>query len=229
MRFAAAALGRRSGYFGRLKRRWCYSRTRLIDDPMREHQQAGFAIAAETADPSGPVIETERLRLRRHRLSDLEARIAITGDAHFMRFVGGIYDRQENWSRLLRYIGHWATLGYGLLAVEERATGRYIGDVGLARFERGLGADFDPFPEAGWMIAQTVSGLGYATEGVAAAIDWHEQTFGRQRQVCMIDPANHASLQVAAKLGFVPLREALNRGQPVLLHERTPPLPIGRD
>lgn len=229
MRFAAAALGRRSGYFGRLKRRWCYSRTRLIDDPMREHQQAGFAIAAETADPSGPVIETERLRLRRHRLSDLEARIAITGDAHFMRFVGGIYDRQENWSRLLRYIGHWAMLGYGLLAVEERATGRYIGDVGLARFERGLGADFDPFPEAGWMIAQTVSGLGYATEGVAAAIDWHERTFGRQRQVCMIDPANHASLQVAAKLGFVPLREALNRGQPVLLHERTPPLPIGRD
>jgi len=196
---------------------------------MREHQQAGFAIAAETADPSGPVIETERLRLRRHRLSDLEARIAITGDAHFMRFVGGVYDRQENWSRLLRYIGHWETLGYGLLAVEERASGRYIGDVGLARFERGLGADFDPFPEAGWMIAQTASGLGYATEGVAAAIDWHERTFGRQRQVCMIDPGNHASLGVAAKLGFVPLREALNRGHPVLLHERMPPRPLERD
>lgn len=196
---------------------------------MREHQQAAFATVDQTADPSGPLIETDRLRLRRHRLSDLEARIAITGDAGFMRFVGGVYDRQENWSRLLRYIGHWATLGYGLLAVEERATGRYVGDVGLARFERDLGADFDPYPEAGWMIAETASGLGYATEGMIAAIDWHERTFGRQRQVCMIDPANHASLRVAAKLGFTPFREALNRGHPVLLHERTPPLPMEQD
>jgi RimJ/RimL family protein N-acetyltransferase len=196
---------------------------------MREHQQPRFVMSDQPLETSGPVIETARLRLRRHRLSDLEARIAITGDAHFMRFVGGVYDRQENWSRLLRYIGHWATLGYGLLAVEERAAGHYIGDVGLARFERGLGADFDAAPEAGWMIAQTASGLGYATEGVAAAIDWHERTFGPQRFVCMIDPANHASLRVAAKLGFVPFREALNRGHPVLLHERTPPLPMGRD
>jgi len=196
---------------------------------MHEHQQPRFWVAETAADPSAPVIETARLRLRRHRLSDLEARIAITDDPDFMRFVGGVYDRQENWSRLLRYIGHWATLGYGLLAVEERATGRYIGDVGLARFERDLGADFDSYPEAGWMIAETASGLGYATEGVAAAIDWHERTFGRQRQVCMIDPANHASLRVAAKLGFVPVRETLNRGHPVLLHERTPPLPMEHD
>jgi len=196
---------------------------------MREHQQPRFALGNQPADIPAPTVETARLRLRCHRLSDLDARIAITGDADFMRFVGGVYDRQENWSRLLRYIGHWATLGYGLFAVEERATGRYVGDVGLARFERGLGPDFDPYPEAGWMIAEASSGLGYATEGVAAAIDWHERTFGRQRQVCMIDPANHASLQVAAKLGFVPFREALNRGHPVLLHARTPPLPMARD
>jgi len=170
--------------------------------------------------PCEPVIETARLRLRQHRLSDLEERLPITADPDFMRFVGGAYDRQENWSRMLRYVGHWVAFGYGLFAVEEKATGRYVGNVGLARFERGLGEDFDPFPEGAWMIAEWATGLGYASEGMAAAMAWQERTFGRSRFVCIVDPVNDASLRVAAKLGFRPYREGLNRGHPVLLHER---------
>lgn len=175
--------------------------------------------------PSGPAIETARLRLRQHRLSDLEARLPITSDPDFMRFVGGVYDRQENWSRMLRYIGHWVAFGYGLFAVEEKATGRYVGNVGLAHFERGLGTDFDPAPEGAWMIAEWASGLGYATEGMAAAIAWHEQRFGPTRHVCIVDPENAASLKVAAKLGFRPYREGTNRGHSVILHERSPTIP----
>jgi len=146
-----------------------------------------------------------------------------------MRFVGGAYDRQENWSRLLRYIGHWDILGYGLLAVEELETGRYVGDLGVAQFERGLGEDFDNSPEAGWLIAESASGHGYATEGVAAVMEWYERVFGRSRFVCMIDPANERSLRVAAKIGFRPYREALNRGHPVLLHERMPAFSSGAE
>lgn len=175
---------------------------------------------AELQQPLSPVIETDRLRLRRHRADDLEARIAITGDPHFMRFVGGVYDRQENWARILRYVGHWTIFGYGLFAVEDRASGRYVGDVGLAHFQRGLGDDFDDAPEAAWMMAEETSGRGYATEAMAAAITWHERSFGAHRQVCIVDPANAASLAVAAKLGFRPFRSGLNRGHEVLLHER---------
>ena len=150
--------------------------------------------------------------------------MAITGDPAFMRFVGGVYDRQENWSRIMRYIGHWDCFGFGLFAVEEKSTGRYVGNVGLARFERGLGPDFDPFPECGWMVAQWAEGQGYATEAMTAALAWYERNFGSGRQVCMIDLANEASLRLAEKLGFRRFREGLNRGQIVLLHERnTPP------
>jgi len=189
---------------------------------MRELQQPPSNFF-KSALPEGPVIETERLILRQDQPSDLEDRIAITNDPDFMRFVGGVYDRQENWARVLRYIGHWAALGFGLFAVEEKATGRYVGNVGLALFERGIGADFDSFPEAAWMIAQWAEGQGYATEAMRAAIDWHERRFGPQRLVCIIDPANEASLALAKKLGFLPYREGLNRGHPVLLHERIAP------
>jgi len=146
--------------------------------------------------------------------------MAITGDPAFMRFIGGVYDRQENWSRIMRYIGHWDCFGFGLFAVEEKSTGRYVGNVGLARFERGLGPDFDPFPECGWMVAQWAEGQGYATEAMSAALAWYERNFGSGRQVCMIDLANEASLRLAEKLGFRSYREAVSRGHPVLLHER---------
>ena len=172
------------------------------------------------ASPVGPALETARLILRQNRLSDLEDRIAITDDPDFMRFVGGVYDRQENWARLMRYIGHWACLGFGLFAVEEKGTGRYVGNVGLARFERGLGEDFDPFPEGAWMVAQWAEGQGYATEAMSAALDWYDRQFGPGRQVCIIDPANRASLRLAGKLGFRRYREGMNRGHTVFLHER---------
>ncbi len=142
-----------------------------------------------------------------------------------MRFVGGIYDRQENWARILRYMGHWAAFGYGLFAVEEKQSGRYVGNVGFARFERGLGDDFDPSPEAAWMLAQWAEGRGYATEAMQAAIDWYEGRFGRERLVCIIDPANLASLRLAERLGFRVYREGLNRGHTVLLHARNAPSP----
>lgn len=174
----------------------------------------------KSAVAGAPIVETARLVLREHRPSDLEDRMAITGDPEFMRFVGGIYDRQENWSRILRYVGHWAFFGYGLFAIEEKGSGRYVGNVGLAHFERGLGEDFDPFPEAGWMIAQWAEGRGYASEAMVAALEWHERSFGAARQVCMIDLGNDRSLRLAERLGFGVYREAENRGHAVLLHER---------
>ncbi len=168
-----------------------------------------------------PVIETARLRLRGHRADDLDARVALTAEAATMRFIGGApRGRQENWERLQRYAGHWALLGHGLFALEWQ--GRMIGEAGLARFERGMGADFDGAPEAAWLLAQAAAGRGLAREAMAAAIGWHEARFGTGRMVCLIGPDNHASLRLAAHLGFRPFREARYRDGPVVLLERLP-------
>jgi RimJ/RimL family protein N-acetyltransferase len=170
--------------------------------------------------PLGPVIETARLRLRPHRLSDLDARTAMTGDEYVMRFFDGTQSREDNWARLMRYAGHWALLGWGLFVVEEKATGRFVGEVGLSDFGRGLGKDFDGVPEAGWILDRWAAGKGFATEAIRAAIEWHERSIGCTRQVCIIAPQNAPSLRVAEKLGFRAYDRRIYHDHDVILHER---------
>lgn len=109
---------------------------------------------------------------------------------------------EEVWARLLRLIGHWASFGYGLFVVEEKATGEIIGEVGFADFRRGLGDGFDGYPEAAWRMDHSRRGLGYASEAMAAATKWLERKVKPCRTVCMIHPGNAPSLPLARRLNY---------------------------
>ncbi len=165
------------------------------------------------------MIDTDRLVLTRPTLADLDDSVAMTGEASVMAFIGGKpLTREEAWNKVLRNIGHWAAFGYGLFTVRERAGGGFVGEIGLAHFARGFGATFDPYPEAAWIMAQAGQGKGYATEAVAAAHEWLAREHGARRTVCIIDPANLASMRVAVKLGYVAFGEVEYRGaRPVML------------
>lgn len=149
------------------------------------------------------MIETERLLLRQHTLDDFDTMHAIWSDPEVVRFISAKPStRAETWNRLNRNAGHWALLGYGLFATIEKASGSHVGDIGVARFERGLGENFDPFDEAGWVLTLAAQGKGYATEAMAAIQDWHSEKFGPRRTVCIISPEHRGSLRVAEKLGY---------------------------
>ncbi|MDO6412962.1 GNAT family N-acetyltransferase [Sphingomonas sp. BIUV-7] len=155
-----------------------------------------------------PRIETARLILRGHGPQDMGARLRMTSDEEVVRHIGGeTQDPEENWTRILRYAGHWALFGCGIFAIEEKASGAFVGEAGFADFHRGLGPDFDPFPEGAWVFASEAQGKGYATEVMEAALAWRTEKFGPVRMVCLIGHENLPSLRVAAKLGFVPFAE----------------------
>lgn len=166
-------------------------------------------------------IETERLWLRPHRVDDLTACAAMWADPAVTRYIGGRpFSQEETWARLLRYIGHWAALGFGFWAVEEKATGEYAGELGFADFKREIEPPIDGAPEVGWAFVPRVHGRGYATEALRAVLAWGDTHLASGRTVCLVHPENAASLRVAEKVGFRESQRTTYKEQPVVLLAR---------
>ena len=160
-----------------------------------------------------PVIETARLKLRRHRIDDFAACAAMWGDPAVARFIGGKPStREEVWARILRYAGHWALLGFGYWAIEEKASGSFIGEVGLADFHRDLDPPLIDGPEAGWALQTASHGKGYGPEALSAALAWGHEHFAGETIYCLIDVDNISSIRLAEKCGFKRLRETTYKG-----------------
>lgn len=167
------------------------------------------------------LLKTDRLLLRTHAADDLDALFELAQDPSVSEFIRGLpTTREEARHRLLRYIGHWHLFGYGMLAVVERCSGSIIGEVGLANFRRGLGADFDTTPEAAWLFARHAHGRGLATEALTSMLHWFDQAFPGQRCVCIIDVNNTASIKLAARLNFHRYGAVKYRGADVAKLER---------
>jgi RimJ/RimL family protein N-acetyltransferase len=173
-----------------------------------------------------PKLETSRLRLHGHGLKDFAESAGLWADPEVVRFIGGRpFTEEEVWTRLLRYIGHWAALGYGYWVIRDKAGGRFVGEIGLADFRRNfdpaLGAPFAGAPEIGWALSPWAHGQGYASEAIQAVLAWAEQRFGPDtRTVCMINPDNAASIRAAQKAGYRPFARTTYKEAPSLLFER---------
>ena len=168
-----------------------------------------------------PGLETERLLLRAHRLEDFAECSAMWGHAEVARYIGGRpFPPDEVWTKLLRYVGHWALLGYGFWVLEEKGTGRFVGEVGFADFKRDIQPPLAGRPEMGWVLAPWAHGKGLATEAVRGALGWGATHLPSARTVCLISPENLASIRVAEKCGYREFQRTTFKGQPTLLFER---------
>ncbi len=176
-----------------------------------------------------PVLETPRLRLRGHRLEDLEPAFAMWADPAVLRYISKEPRSLHTvWTRMLRYPGMWALLGYGYWAIEERATGRFIGEAGFADFKRDMEPSFGDTPEAGWSLCAAAHGKGYGTEAVEAVLIWGDTHFGPDtRTVCMIDAGNAPSIRLARKCGYGEYGRTVFGGADVVLFSRPSMSPPG--
>lgn len=170
-----------------------------------------------------PRLTTARLVLRAPTVADYPASAAMWADPAVVRFIGGRPSTaEEAWSRVLRYVGHWAALGYGFWMIEERASGRVLGELGFSDFHRAIEPGFGDTPEAGWALAAAAHGQGYAREALAAALAWADER-GWARTVCMIDPGNAPSVKLATACGYVVTGDTLYKGEPTTLFARARP------
>ncbi|QMV17816.1 GNAT family N-acetyltransferase [Granulicella sp. 5B5] len=156
-------------------------------------------------DREAPTLETARLRLRAHTLADFPVYCTLWADPDVVRYIGGKPNTAEElWARLLRNAGHWSLLGFGSWLVEERATGKFVGEVGLFNYQRMIEPPLGETPEIGWILSPSAHGRGYATEAVKAILAWADGRFVASEAACLIHPENAASLHVAGKCGFTP-------------------------
>ena len=173
---------------------------------------------------TAPSLETERLRLRAYQPTDLPPLLAMWQQPQFYQYITGQpATESEVWTRLLRDAGLWPVCGYGYWAIEEKATGQYVGAVGFADFRRDIAPLLANCPESGWSLAPERHGRGYATEALRVALTWGDAHLPQPRTVCLISTQNLPSLQLAARLGYQEYARASFKGQPVILFERFAP------
>jgi len=142
------------------------------------------------------VLETERLRLRWFRETDFEQFRRMSADPEVMKFLGGKpLTEIEAWKSMAAFMGHWYFRGYGVWAVEEKATGNLVGRIGLMN-----PAGWPGF-ELGWTLGRESWGKGYATEAARRALAYAFTELDRDHVISLIAPANTNSIKVAERLG----------------------------
>jgi RimJ/RimL family protein N-acetyltransferase len=171
-----------------------------------------------------PIINTKTVTLRAMLPQDFARYAEIWARADVVRYVGGQpWDRARAWDSFLRNAGHWQMTGYGQWAVETLGTRQMMGQAGFFLGRGDLGADFDNYPEAGWLLHPDVQGQGLGMDAASAAHDWFDRVVTGPL-VCKIAPQNTRSQKIAERLGYRLLRQHQIDGHDVdLLIRKAPP------
>jgi RimJ/RimL family protein N-acetyltransferase len=144
------------------------------------------------------VLETEHLRLRQFRLSDLGALAALVGDAEQMAFYPRTKTRAEADAWLRRNLTLYNACGFGFWLLESLRTSVFAGYCGIRPLELEGAAEI----EIGWHTTKSSWNQGIATEAATAVRDLAFGPLGVSRLVAVIHPDHWASRRVAEKIGM---------------------------
>jgi ribosomal-protein-alanine N-acetyltransferase len=153
-------------------------------------------------------IETERLVLRRPRLSDAKALHAMFGDPEVMRYIGdgSTLTPAKTKAWIEKALARWKADGFGHFVIEKDR--KVIGRAGFLvwdpdEWKTGTLADLGDHAaiELGWMLAQEHWGNGYATEAAIALRNYGFKELKFERLISLITHGNDASVKVADRLG----------------------------
>ncbi|WP_326721396.1 GNAT family N-acetyltransferase [Streptomyces sp. NBC_00243] len=146
-----------------------------------------------------PELRTERLTLRRWRDSDLGPWAAMNADPEVREHLGALLTREQTDASVAGFQAEFDERGYGWWAVEVLATGEFIGFAGLDRVDDGM-----PFTgvEAGWRLARSAWGHGYATEAARVCLAFGFETLELPEILAVTTATNLRSQAVMSRIGM---------------------------
>jgi [ribosomal protein S5]-alanine N-acetyltransferase len=162
--------------------------------------------------PAFPIV-TARLHLRPLRRDDLDALAGVYLHPQVERWIGS-HTREDVEREITLQLEHQASRGWSFWAVEDRETGRVIGDCGLQPLEH-RGHEV----ELGYDLHPDVWGRGLATEAVRAVVEQAFGPLGVDRVVAVVKPEHLASRRVLEKAGLQLAGTRFAYGESMLLYE----------
>ena len=166
------------------------------------------------------MIETERLLLRRPRLSDAKALHAAYSDPEVMEYVGlgePFAKPEQTKAWIEQALARWKADGFGHFVIEKDT--KVIGRSGFLvwdpdEWQPGTLAQLGGHAavELGWLLAREHWGNGYATEAALALRDYGFRELGFERLISLIAHGNEASEKVAQRIGARYVRD-IGRGE----------------
>ncbi len=145
-------------------------------------------------------IETNRLLLRQWKPADYAPFAALNADPIVMEHFPDVLSRAESDAMADRCWSLIDERGWGFWAVELKATGEFIGFVGLHTPSADL--PFSPCVEIGWRLAAAHWGKGLATEAARAALGVGFDTLDLSEIVAFTTVENRRSRAVMERLGM---------------------------
>ncbi|MGL6041923.1 MAG: GNAT family N-acetyltransferase [Deefgea sp.] len=143
---------------------------------------------------------TPRLLARQWCDEDLLPFAQLNADPHVMQFFPNCLSRAESDAMVERLRGFIVKCGWGLWAIEEQATQRFIGFVGLSIPSPELPCS--PCTEIGWRLAPEFWGKGYATEAAQGALRCGFTQLNLAEIVSFTSIHNQPSQAVMRRLGM---------------------------
>jgi ribosomal-protein-alanine N-acetyltransferase len=142
------------------------------------------------------VLETERLRLRTFRPSDLDDLFELYRDPQIRRYFPDGTRTYEQTREELEWFSRGAP--YSLWATELKEDGAFVGRCGLLPWT----IEGRDEVEVAYMIGKPWQRRGLATEAACALVRHGFESLGLERIIALIDPAHAESIAVARRAGL---------------------------
>ncbi|MCX4693012.1 GNAT family N-acetyltransferase [Streptomyces sp. NBC_01408] len=144
-------------------------------------------------------LRTDRLVLRGWRDSDLGPWAAMNADPEVRKYFPDVLTREQSEASAARFQADLDQRGWGWWAVEVAATGEFIGFTGLDSVDEDT-----PFTgvEAGWRLARSAWGHGYATEAALAALTFGFESLALREILALTTATNLPSQAVMRRIGM---------------------------
>ncbi|MBL4663750.1 MAG: GNAT family N-acetyltransferase, partial [Flavobacteriaceae bacterium] len=132
--------------------------------------------------------------------SDIAPFTTMSQDPEVMRYFPNTLTKEEVQITIENFKKHYNDFGYTYFAMDELATGTFIGFTGLKlqTFE----SKYTPSVDIGWRLARSAWGKGYATEAASICLKAAFNEFGLTEVYSYCPDLNKGSESIMKKIGM---------------------------